>query len=382
MKFPYIYFSCLVVCIGYGITFSHYAFLVSSTGVSGTWVGVNAALPAVGWILGSILVPFLQLNLALPIKRIAVGFLCLAGAGCCIPVFSDDYLGLSVTRFIFGGAIGVFFRCVEYILVANTPDDRRGKNLAIYGVCFLSGIIIGSSIQPALGNVVSTNAVAVFALIAVGCGIFARCRVHDVTLNTPKITKSALSLIPIVPIAFLGVGAYAFYESVPAYLLQVYALRNGVDDAIAAFTLSAAALGQLLFLFPILLLSDRLGRANVLGACAAVAVLLPFAITYTIDASTIFLCLIAVLGAAAGASYGLSLAMLGDRFDGQTLVLANALFGVIYASASVAGPLIHGASMEFLAPHGLMRSVSAIFLFLILGMGISVAWVNFRGRHA
>ncbi|MGX9356761.1 MFS transporter [Roseobacteraceae bacterium S113] len=381
MKSLYIYVSCLVVCIGYGITFSHYAFLVSSTGVSGTWIGINAALPAAGWILGSILVPVLQLNLSLPIKRIAVGFLGLAGLGCCIPVLSDDFLSLCVTRLIFGGAIGVFFRCIEYILVANAPDDKRGRHLAFYGVCFLSGIVIGSSVQPALGNAVSTNAIAVIGLITIGCGIFVRSGVLDAKVHTPRLTKSALSLAPMVPIAFLGVGAYAVYEAVPAYLLQIYALRSGVDDAIAALTLSAAALGQLVLLFPILMLSDRMGRAKVLGACAVVAALLPFAIPYTLDESTIFLCLIALLGAAAGASYGLSLAMLGDRFEGQTLVLANALFGVIYASASVAGPLMHGVAMEFFA-HGLMRSVSATFLILLLGMCLSVASSRSRGQRA
>ena len=76
--------------------------------------------------------------------------------------------------------------------------------------------------------------------------------------------------------------------------------------------------------------------------------------------------LIAILGATAGVSYGLSLAMLGDKFSGATLVVANAVFGVFYAIASILGPLLHGLFMEILGPQGLTWSITLIFSALIL----------------
>lgn len=381
MKFSPIFAACFLICTGYGITFSLFSFLVNATGVSGKWIGINAALPAIGWILGSLLVPYLQLKRQISIKKIALWFLVLAGVGCCIPLVSDGYLGISLTRLVFGGAIGVFLRCVEYILVANAPQDGRGRYLAMYGVTFLVGIIIGSSIQPALGTEISLNITIVLALMTLGGLIFAMAKVDDSAWTAPQLGFSALALVPALPVAFIGVVAYALYESVPAYLLQIFALRSGLDDTIAAYTLPAAALGNLILLFPLLLLSDKLGRQRILGICAAITVLVPFAIPNSVDAPALFLGLIAILGAAAGTSYALSLAMLGDHFKGQALVMANALFGVFYAIGSVVGPLFHGLAMEFQGPNGLMNSVSGIFLCLFLGIVFVAVSGQIRGRH-
>ncbi len=99
-----------MICTGYGITFALFAIMVDATGVSGKWIGINAALPAVGWIIGAFLVPMLQLRLNVSIKKIAISFLLLGISGLCIPFYSDEYLGLSLTRFVFGGAMGVLLK--------------------------------------------------------------------------------------------------------------------------------------------------------------------------------------------------------------------------------------------------------------------------------
>lgn len=381
MSFTKIYLACLLVCFGYGVSFSLYSLLLDATDVSGAWIGVNAALPAIGWILGSLAVPVLQLRLKLHIKWIALSFLFVAGIGAVAMIFSNEYLGLSVARFLFGGALGVFLRCVEYILVANAPTEKRGRYLAIYAAAFLIGIAAGATIQPAIGGGTSGNLTAIIASLVVGGVTFSRTQIPDGVWDAPNLDVSVLSFVPMLPIAFMGVFAYSLYESVPAYFLQIFALKNGTGEAVAVSTLSAAALGNLFLLLPILAISDRLGRNTLLAFCATVAAIVPFSIMMTVGNHTLLLLLVAVLGAAAGASYALSLAMLGDRFGGQALVMANACFGVIYAAGSVVGPLLHGFAMEISDPAGLMHSVSGIFVSLILGITIAAASSQFRSKN-
>lgn len=359
-----LYLACVIVCTGYGITFPLLASLVYDTGVSGTWVGINAALPALGWILGAMLVPVLQLKRTLSIKSIASGFLVLACIGILIPLASTSYAALCVTRFVFGGAIGVFLRCVEYALVAEAKDDKRGGVLGIYGAMFLTGMIIGSLVQPAIAGEIGLSVAVVLGLFCVGFVLFARVLPTDVVTTDHEPASLDWSVFGVFPIAFIGVLAYALFESVPAYFLQIHALESGNDEATAAYTLAAAALGTLVFMYPVLALSDKIGRVKTLLMTSILAIVVSVAVPSIVDLRNLYLAGIFVLGATAGLSYMMCLAMLGDKFSGASLILANALFGVVYAGGSVIGPLLHGGAIEIFGPDGVFYSVTFIFLCL------------------
>ncbi len=101
------------------------------------------------------------------------------------------------------------------------------------------GMITGSIIQPALDSSTNLTIFVVMALLGVGALVFSFARIENQILEITTINMGSLSLIPLLPIAFLGVIAYSLYESVPAYLLQIFALRNGLGEEIAVYTLSA-----------------------------------------------------------------------------------------------------------------------------------------------
>lgn len=59
-KFVAIYLSVLVLTTGYGISFPLLAITLDGMGVSGQLIGLNAAMPALGWLLGTPFLPKAQ----------------------------------------------------------------------------------------------------------------------------------------------------------------------------------------------------------------------------------------------------------------------------------------------------------------------------------
>jgi len=174
-----------------------------------------------------------------------------------------------------------------------------------------------------------------------------------------------LHLTPSIRIlSILAITVYGLVESIPAYLMPVYVLKAGMDDSVAAYTLSAFALGTLLSSYPIGRLSDHFGRQQVIVGAASLCALLTLAFPFLVQTPTAFLVTVVLWGGCVIALYATSLAMIGDQFDGKSLIYANAAFGLLYAVASVIGPILNGLTMQWRQPHGLMYGVGAILIVI------------------
>ena len=379
MNFSLVFLSCLILSVGNGIALAVFALLVEATGASGLLVGLNAALPPLGGVIGALLVPVFQIRIGIHIQRIVIAFTLFGTASLFIPIVHEGFWALSGSRFILGATIGVFLRSAEYIIVASTQQSNRGRYVGLMGMCIMLGVILGSVTAPSMLASISVAATVSAGFMALAVFIFDFFRVGDLQVVQKRIAMKDLKLFRFAPFAFVGVTAYALFEPVPAYFMQIYALRSGFDEATATYTLAAAALGNFVFLLPLMLLSDRVGRLPVLVGCTVVAGIAPLGILSANGNATILLTYIALMGASAGAVFGLVFAILGDRFAGNALVLGTALFGVLYAAGSIVGPLIHGGMIEMFGNDGLMYSVSAVFIALLLAM--AVIW-KISGRRS
>lgn len=359
--------SVVVFGIGYGITFPLIAIRLEQTGVDGTMLGLNAAMPALGWILGSILLSVLQLRGRVSIRLLAIGFLLLAAIGLAGLRYAEDYASMTALRFLFGGSMGMFLRCIEYWLNGIAADHERGRLLAVYSIALMSSIVVGSAIQPVVGAS-GWPAFAPPLALTLAAALLIAARPPR-TVPAPPASREEIDtrIIVLLPAAYLAALVYGFAESVPTSLIQIYALRNGMGEAVAAYALSAAALGGIALQFPVLMASDRIGRMIPLAACATIAAGASCLIPLTVSDAGVFLGLLFVWGGALVCIYSLALAMLGDRFKGDRLVIGNAVFGAVYALGSVVGPLVNGAALDHMATHGMMASVAAAFAVLIAG---------------
>jgi MFS family permease len=378
--------AVFISAIGYGITFPLISIRLEQTGVPGWLIGLNAAMPAIGWIFGSAFVPLLQLRWRIGIAALAVAFMLCAVIALVGLRYAHTYVEITALRFFFGGGMGLFYRSVEYWLNTLSPDQTRGRTLSINGVAFMLGLVIGSVAQPSLGTegweAFGPAIIPLFVAI-LSTSLWPR---QVAPPRSPVSSTVAWSCIAALPIAYISVFAYGLDESVPAYLAQNYALKNGLGADVAAYTLTAAALGNILIPIPAGLVSDRIGRLAPLTACALIASVTSWAVPLTLGDPKLFLAALLVCAGAAGTVYGLALAMIGDRFQGADLVVANAGFGIVYAVGSIIGPIMNGAAMDTLNSHGLMVASGSIFgllsLFLIVRGLSGMLWRSKQSHRA
>ncbi|WP_439543381.1 MFS transporter [Hyphomicrobium sp.] len=369
-----------VAAVGYGISFPLLGYRLEQLAVPGWMLGVNSAMPALGWVAGSALMPLLQLRFRIPIGVLAFAFLLCAAIAVVGLSFAEDFWSMTLLRFFFGGGMGLFFRSVEYWVNALSQDSSRARNLSVNGIAFMAGLMIGSAAQSSLGAVGWIPSGAILGTIILSMFLLSHWPGLTLPAAAPPSLVLVIASVSALPAAYAAGLAYGLYESVPAYLNQVYALRNGLDASTAAFALTAAAVGNIVIPLPVAIMSDRIGRIGPLAACALISGAVSLSIPSTLASPTLFLLAVGVSAGTAGTTYGLGLAMIGDRYQGADLVTANAAFGLIYAIASICGPLINGPALDTLDTNGLFVSAALIFAMLLATLAALYVQDRRRGR--
>lgn len=363
---PAVLTSTFAAAVAYGVTFPHLATHLEAWGIPGELLGLNAAMPALGWFLGSFALPLLQARFAL--ATILIASLAVAIAAWFGFFALADYWSWTALRFVFGGSVGLFFRTIEFELNAATSDDRRGRIFGLYNLAFGLGIAVGAALEPVLGADGATPAIAVatgFAVAAIGAS---RWR-HDVGTVAERPTLGGwIEVAALAPLPLLAGLAYGFVEDIPAYLMSIYALRNGLGNDVAAYTLTAAALGSITLPLALGILADRAGRRRVLLAASVGAAVTAAVIPVSLASTWGFLAAIAIWTGFGATLYTTGLAMIGDAWPRNGLATANAAFGATYATGGLIGPLVNGAAIDRLSSHGLMVSAAVVPALLALAL--------------
>lgn len=349
-----------------GVSYIYVDFSLNRMGASATAIGLNASMPALGWLLATPLLPMVLRRFnpkLILLGLIAVAVVSLFG----FPLLPDQGAWL-VFRFLFGGSLGMVFRLIEYWISAASPDHHRGRNVGIYAAIFCAGAALGAGVTPGVGTQGWAPILLMLGLLG---GAFA-------VLAAQKSAPPRIQLMPRPLRAFGGpafiavVGGLVFgmFEAVPYVLMPVYSLRAGLSEDWAAWTASAFLVGAVLFPVPMGLLADRMPKRSLLALCAGVALVVPAILPTTLAMPEVLLLVMLAWGGFGGSLYTISLAMLADHCRDADLAAANVAFGTLYAAGALAGPLMHGAAMDAWPAQGLMVSAGLLFA-VFLGM---MAW--------
>lgn len=376
-SYIFLLFLVLVCCIGYGISFPLIGVSLERSGATSAGIGLNAAMPAVGWLLGSVSQPWILSKINL--RKSMVLYICIGLVGLIGLGLSQSSLAWLPLRLLFGGGLGMFFRSVElWVNLTGTPLNR-GRRLGVYSAIFIGGLGIGSAIQPEIGFSGGVPYVVIACLISiVGLALI----VVPLKMPNKKIAfavgvPSVSKVWMLAPFALIGTVAYGLFEDVPGYLLSVYALKLGMSEHTAAYTLTAVSIGLLLFAVPLGILSDKVGRLPVLFLSTFVCFFAAVVAPLFSSTETYFLISLMVWGGFFGVLYNTSLALIGDVFENSDTIVANSSFGMLYAGAAIVGPLLNGAAMHLWEPHGLMFSSALIFGAALALFG----WLWAKGRN-
>lgn len=343
-------------------------------GASATSIGMNAAMPALGWLLTTPFLPWLVrrantrgvlLALLVTAALAAVGF----------AAITDQRAWLAL-RFLLGSGLGVAFRLIEYWISAASPAARRGRNAGIYAAVFCTGAAGGAGILP-LAGAEGWPAVSLIVGLICGAMLLLACQ----RSGPPAILAAPQRAVPRLGgpamVAIVTAGIIGLLEAVPYTMMPVYAVRMGIAEDWAAWTTSAFLAGQMLLVVPMGMLADRLGKLGLLAVGALAGLLVALGLPALDNRAEALLFAMLAWGGSAGCLYALALAMLADHFAGAELAAINAVFGTVYAAGALFGPLLHGMAMDWHGPRGLIESSALLFLILLA----AIAWRGLGARR-
>jgi MFS family permease len=153
---------------------------------------------------------------------------------------------------------------------------------------------------------------------------------------------------PMFAVAMAGVSLFGVMS-----FITIYGLRNGLSLADASLLLTAFMLGSLILEVPLTWLSDYFDRRYIIVInaflCMVCAVYLPIAIYETHQAWA----LLFIWGGVIGSIYSTSLTMIGERFEGEDLVTANAGYTIMESGGGTLGIALIGGAISLMGPDGL-----------------------------
>ncbi len=131
-------------------------------------------------------------------------------------------------------------------------------------------------------------------------------------------------------------------------------MDKGLNEGLAVLLVTVVLTGDAMFQTPLGWLADRVGIRRVHLSCAVVFSLSLLALPLMLGSRIQLMAICLLLGAAAGALYTLSLVRAGKTFNGQKLIMINALFGFFWSAGSVAGPVVSGMLIGITGYDGLI----------------------------
>lgn len=355
--------SVSVVGLSLGLTIPLVSLNLEYRGYDSALIGLMAAMPAIGILAFSPLVPRLVGWLgARRVLWLAIMTGCFAVI---IMALHDGYPAWLLLRLILGAANAVLFTVSETWINQLANEHNRGRLIAFYVTVLSLFFAVGPLVisitgsQGTLPFLVAGGILAVAALPLLWLG-----NVLPVIAGTSSF--SVLGFFRVAPSLCAAVALFAFMDGSAISLLALFGLRHGYEESLAALMITALIIGNVFLQFPLGWLADRMNRYALLALCAGVLMLSSLLLTWLVGNVLLWPMLI-LLGAAAGGVYTLAMIIVGQRFSGAELVTANAAFGTLWGIGVLLGPLIGGISMHLHDPDGLIYCWAlAAGLFLIL----------------
>jgi MFS family permease len=347
-----------VISIGLalGVTMPLVSLRLESWGYDAFAIGVMAATPAVGVLLGASLAGRLAgrlgttvlMQLCLLVGALSVALLALV----------QDYAIWLVLRLLIGVALTVVFILGESWINQLSVEKWRGRLVALYG----TGYALSQLSGPLLLNALGTDGDRAFwtgtgLLIGGSLLLLGRSgapRVDEHSASARGLTAFCRGM----PAIAWAVVLFAAFEAMMLTLLPIYGLRQGFTQEVALFMVSVVVVGDAALQLPIGWLADLMSRRTLFRGCGLVLLLSSLSIPLLLHTPLIWPVWV-LFGASAGGLFTLSLILIGERFRDDELVRANAHVAQLWGIGCLLGPLATGAASQWVSGHALPLMMAA-----------------------
>ncbi len=329
-----------------------------------TLLGIISALPAVGMLISSMMIPLL--NRLCHLNKLLSFSLLLLIASTFFSTYLNQVYYLAIPRFLMGFACGVIVVVGESWVSGHTGDKNKGTLMGLYTSAFTGCQLLGPLLISIFG-IISLIPAMLLAILALLC--IALILINPAVSISPQIEeegeKSQFPVLPLIisaPSLLIGVLCFSSFDAVALSMFPLYGLSLGIPEKITITLITLIFLGDAIFQIPIGWLADKTDLRRMHIICGVIFTLSLCALPFT--ANSIFLWIdVIIMGAFGGGIYTLSLVRAGKKYSGQMLIAINSLFGVIWGIGSLSGPLVTGIAMDIFNEKGFIITLVSIGLF-------------------
>lgn len=361
------YFAVLSAVLSVGLTLGVSMPLVSlrleAWGYGSFAIGVMAAMPAIGVLVGA----SLSSRLAARLGTVNLMRLCLLAGAVSIGLLAllPYYPVWLLLRLVIGVILTIVFILGESWINQIVVEAWRGRLVELYGSSYALSQLAGPLL---LGLVGSDDDLGFW--IGVGLMLVAPLALIGRS-GAPSSEAGAVSLRDLVgfcknlPVIAWAIALFAAFEAMILTLLPVYCLQQGFSAELALFMVSTVVVGDAVLQLPIGALADRMSRRTLFSGCAVTLLLSSLLIPLLMHTPLIWP-LWVLFGASAGGLFTLSLILIGERFRDDALVRANAHVAQLWGIGCLIGPLVAGAGGQWVSGHALPLLMAAGAFGLVL----------------
>ena len=356
--------SVSIVGLSTGLTIPLVSLLLSQRGVASDWLGIAAAMPAIGMLLASVCAHRLSKHIAN--KTLLLFASGLSALSILAIAFCDSLLWLMTWRFLMGVGCGLLVVLGETWVNVISAPQWRGRCVAAYATMYTLCQVAGPSVLAWFGSNAVWPLWIAFACNVLGFALLlpSKCEMA-LGEDTGKHSMTPLAVIRFAPAVILAIFTFAFFDTAMLALLPLYGLQYGLSEQTAVLAVSVLFIGDALFQMPLGWLADRFGAKRVHSYCARFFIVFLLVLPWAMSSMALWLVLL-LLGASAGGLYTLGLIRVGGRFEGQDLVAANAAIGIVWGVGSLTGPIISNGLMNVLGSNGLLYGLVGLSVAFLL----------------
>lgn len=348
--------SVLSVGLALGVSMPLVSLRLEGWGYDSFAIGVMAAMPAVGVLVGAALAGRLAAHFGTPrLMR-----LCLWAGGFSVGLLALlpyywIWLGL---RLMLGVILTIVFVLGESWINQLVIERLRGRLVALYGSSYALSQLAGPLLLGLIGTGHDYGFWIGVALLA-GSPLLLLGRSGAPAADACNVTfRDLLGFCQGMPAIAWAVALFAAFEALILTLLPIYSLRQGFTPEIALIMVSVVVVGDAFLQLPIGMLADRISRRTLFSGCAATLLVASLLVPLLIHTVLIWP-LWVLFGASAGGLFTLSLILIGERYRDDALVRANAHVAQLWGIGCLLGPLAAGAGSQWVSGHALPLLMAA-----------------------
>lgn len=345
--------AVIVAATIFGLSYSLSAPLIAmslaASGHSGSYIGLNAAMHALGVLLIAPVMPTLAARFGA--RTLAVAALVVTAVVLAAFARVTDVTWWFPMRILLGMAAEVLFVMSETWTNVLSTEQARGRTMAVYTAALSLGMVLG----PALLSVLGVDAGAYLAGAAIALAAVAFILPPWVVAPQRSVPERAqpLRYMRLAPIALATTVLNAGVETAGLSFISLYATQLGWTEARAMQLISVLMLGAIVLQLPIGWLADKVDKRRLVLALATISALTALFWPFALRETWLAFAVVFVWGGLFVGIYTVMLAMVGSRFQGNDLVGVYAVMGLAWGLGALVGPTLAGVAMGVNALFGL-----------------------------